>query len=97
MTASGSPQAPEIVSKKSAYEIGDRVVFANGKDMFDCSVANPRWKTAKVTDIAESLIEVEFRSLFGFYRRKWICPGTRWLVNRKDRAEELISRYQSAP
>jgi len=83
------------------FEIGDSVVFAKAKDMWGYTTESPKWKTGRVTDVAAKLIEVEYRCAFGFFRRKWIEPaglhGRGWMIHRKDRADEMIARYQEKP
>jgi hypothetical protein len=81
------------------FEIGDSVVFA--KPVPGYSSDDPKWKTGRVVDVVDKLVEVEFRSLLGFYRRKWLSPtglhSHGWMIHRKDRADEMIARYQSKP
>ena len=83
--------------KTPDFEIGDSVVFARPVEHY--SKSDPRWRTGKVVDVVGKLVEVEFRSMFGFYRRKWLSPtGLHqhgWMIHRKDRADEMIARYQS--
>lgn len=77
------------------FEIGDGVVFTKIRDAYGCIIDNPRWKAGTIVDVAEDVIEVEFRTWW-IRRRKWIRPGYKWSVCRKIRAEEIISRYEKA-
>jgi hypothetical protein len=81
------------------YEIGDSVVFGR---VNSCDNGPFWWKDGRVIDTAGNLLKIEFRSFFGFLRQKWI-PVTslggdnRWRIHRKERADELVARYQTKP
>lgn len=77
---------------KSDFEIGDSVVF--GTRTWTCDPIK-NWRSGRITDIAGDVMEIEFRSLFGFFRRKWVKEDERLHVRRKERAEELLAKYKA--
>lgn len=80
--------------KTNDFEIGDQVVF--GTRSYSCDDFT-NFKAGRVIDMAGKLIEVEFRSFFGFYRRKWMPSrsDTYFSIQRKERAEELLAKYKA--
>lgn len=82
------------MSKKADFEIGDQVVFGKKHYIYDTV---SRWKTGRITDTAAGLVELEFRSVFGFLRRMWLQPAIGYSIKRKERAEELLAKYTTPP